>query len=83
MSYIFDSYASFKKIIRYKLKFRFKPWVTPALLKTISVKNKIFKSFIKEKDITQKNVLHNYYKSYKNLISCLIKIITLNTLKAT
>ena len=54
MSYIFDSYASFKKIIRYKLKFRIKPWVTPALLKTISVKNKFFKSFIKEKDNSEK-----------------------------
>ena len=62
-----------KRLPKYKLKFRTKPWITPALQKSISIKNKIFKNYIKKKDITQKNKLHNSYKIYRNLISTLKK----------
>ena len=33
-----DKQASFKRISRYKLKFKTKPWVTAALQKSISIK---------------------------------------------
>ena len=84
-SNILDKHASFKKITKYKRKFRTKPWITPALQKSISIKNKIFRNYIKKnknkifknhikkKDITQKNELHNNYKIYRNLISTLMK----------
>ena len=47
MNNILDKHAPFKKITKYKLKFRTKPWITPALQKFISIKNKIFKNYIK------------------------------------
>ena len=47
--------------------------LSSALQKSISIKNKIFKNYIKKKDITQKNKLHNHYKIYRNLISSLMK----------
>ena len=55
------------------LNINLKPWITPALQKSISTKNEIFKNYIKKKDITQKNDLHNNYKIYRNLISTLMK----------
>ena len=73
MNNILDKHALFKNITKYKLKFRTKPWITPALQKSISIKNKFFKNYIKKKDITQKNELHNNYKIYRNLISTLMK----------
>ena len=54
MNNILDKHAPFKKIAKYKLKFRTKPCITPALQKSISIKNKIFKNYIKKKDTTQK-----------------------------
>ena len=73
MNNILDKHAPFKKITKYELKFRTKPWITPALQKSIFIKNKIFKNYIKKKDITQKNELHNKYKISRNLISTLMK----------
>ena len=57
----------------YKLKFKTKRWIAPALQKSISIKNKIFKNYIKKKYLTQKNELHNNYIIYRNLISALMK----------
>ena len=37
---LLDNFASFEKISKYKLKFKSKPWITPGLQKSISVKNK-------------------------------------------
>ena len=64
-----DKHAPFKKITKYKLKFKTKPWIITALQKSISIKNKSFKNCIKKKNIYQKNELHSNYKIYRNLIS--------------
>ena len=73
MSNILDKYAPFKNISKCKLKFRTKPWITPALQKSIFIRNKIFKNYNRKKDITQKNELHNKYKIYRNLITALMR----------
>ena len=73
MNNILDKKAPFKKFTKYKLKFRTNLCITPALQKSISIKNRIFKTYIKKKDITQKNELHNNYKIYRDFISALIK----------
>ena len=73
MNNIFDKHAPF--ITKNKLKFRTKPWITPALQKSIFFKIRFLKITIQEKDITQKNELHNKYKIYRNLISTLMKIL--------
>ena len=41
MNNIFGKHTQFKKITKYKPKFRTKPSITPALKKFISIKNKI------------------------------------------
>ena len=47
--------------------------MTPALQKSIYIKNKIFKNYIKKQELSQKSELHNNYKIYRNLISALMK----------
>ena len=42
-----------KRISKYKLKFKPKPWSTTALEKSISIKNKILKNHVKKKDTSQ------------------------------
>ena len=42
---LLDIYAPLKKINKYKLKFKSKPWITLVLQKSISVKNKILTNF--------------------------------------
>ena len=70
---LLDNFAPFKKIRKYKLKFKLKPWITPGLQKSISVKNKFLSDFIKKKDPTIKAELHLKYKNHRNLISTLLK----------
>ena len=55
------------------LKFKSKLWITTALQKFISIKNEVFKNFIRKKYINQKNELQNNYEIYQSLISTLMK----------
>ena len=73
MTNILDKHAQFKKITKYKVKFRTRSWITPALQKSISIENKILKVYIKKTEISQKNELDNSYKIYRNLIVTLMK----------
>ena len=68
-----DKHAPFKKISKYKLKFKAKPWITAALQKSISIKNALFKRYIKVKSPVKKNEVHQQYKYYRNLLSTLMK----------
>ena len=65
MSNIIDKHAPLKKLSKYKLKFKTKPWIFTALQKYISIKNKLFRDFIDKKDLTQKTELQIECKSYR------------------
>ena len=55
MSNILDKHATFKKITKYKFKLKIKPWIAIALLKFISIKNKILKKlYEKERHNSEK-----------------------------
>ena len=73
ISELLDNFATFKKINKYTLKFNSKPWITPGLQKSISVKNKFLHDFIKKKDRTIKAEPHLKYKNHRNLIPTLLK----------
>ena len=70
---VLDSNAPFKRVKKYKLRFKTKPWITPALQKSISVKNSLLNKFIKSKDPQTKEHHHVKYKTYRNMLSTLIK----------
>ena len=63
-----------KKLISiYKLRFKNKPWITSGIQKSIYIKNKLLKKFINKKDPQSKAVFHEQYKTYRNLLSTLMK----------
>ena len=85
MNSILDEHAPLKRVNKYKLKFKSKPWITPAIQKSISVTNNLLKRFINSKDPQTKEILHEQYKDYRNMLSTLQKkakqIIIINILK--
>ena len=44
---LLDTYAPLKKICKNKLKCKNKPWITPGLQKSISIKSQFLSKFIK------------------------------------
>ena len=70
---LLDTYAPLKRINKYKLKFKSKPWITLGLQKSISAKNKLLKNFINKKDPVLKEEFHTKYKIYRNLLSTPMK----------
>ena len=70
---ILDKYLPLKKLTKQKLKFKTKPWITPGLQKSISVKNKLLTKFIKLKELTLKNEAHTKRKLYRNVLAMLLK----------
>ena len=71
---LLDTYAPLRRINKYfKLKLKPKSCITLDLQKSISVKNKLLKSFISKKDPILKEGHHTYYKKYINLLFKLMK----------
>ena len=56
---LLDKHAPYKNIKHPKSQFETKPWITPRLAYSIKIKNKLYKSFCKEKDPHKKE---NYEK---------------------
>ena len=73
MDFNLDTHAPLKKVNKYKLKFKTKPRITPALQKSISIKNNLLKKFITAKDTQIKERYHKEYKDYRNLLSTILK----------
>ena len=73
MNSILDSNTPFKRVNKYKLRFKNKPCITLALQKSISVKNSLLNKFIKSKDPQAKEHHHIKYKTYRNMLSTLMK----------
>ena len=76
---ILDVHSPLKKVNKYKLKFKTKPWINPALKKSISVKNNLLKKFITAKDPQVKERCHKEYKDYRNMLSTIFKQTKTNT----
>ena len=70
---LLDTYAPLKKVKKYKLKLKSKPWITLGLQKSISVKNKLLTNFINKKDPILTEKCHTNYKKCRHLLSTLMK----------
>ena len=70
---LLDTYAPLKRINKYKLKFKFKPWITFDLQKLVSVKNKLLVNFINKQVPILKEEFHTNYKKCRNFLSTLMK----------
>ena len=62
---ILDAHAPLKKVNKYKLKFKTKPWITSALQKSIFNKNNLLKKFITAKDPQVKERYNTILKQNK------------------
>ena len=60
-----DKYMPLKKLSQNKKKMMLKPWITPGIRKSISVRDKLRKRSIK----TNSDEIHNLYKFYRNKIT--------------
>ena len=72
MNAILDIHSPYKKVNKNKLRFKIKLWITPALQKSLTVKNHCLKKFINCNSQTKEH-LHTRYKEYRNLLSTLLK----------
>ena len=68
-----SNHAPLRKTRKRELKFQSKAWITSGLQKAIVIKNKLFGKFIKSTNSIIQKKLHNDYKSYRNMISTLLK----------
>ena len=68
MNGLTDKHAPFKKVSKYQLKLKTKPWITAAIHKTILVENSLFKIYIKLKDPVNKTETRDKYKRYRNVL---------------
>ena len=66
-----DLFAPKRNSTRKEKKLKLKPWLTPALLKSIQTKNKMFKRLHKNSDNL---VLTEKYKAYRNALIRLLRM---------
>ena len=66
---LLDIYAPIQKLTKAGSKLKSKPWLTRGIMTSIKKKNIIYKKFIKAENSTEKNILYNEFKCYRNLIT--------------
>ena len=72
-NFVLNKYAPLKRVNKYKLRFKNKPWITSGIQKSIYIKNKLLKKIINKKDPKSKAIFHEQHKTYRNLLSTLMK----------
>ena len=72
-SSLLEKHAPLKQIIKKEIKTKSKPWIKTGILTSIRNKNKIYNKFCKAKDQKQKDLLHQQFKNYRNILSNLTK----------
>ena len=70
---LLDTYAPLKKISKNKFKFKGKPWITPGLQKSLSIKNQFLSKFIKLKDPCKKRSPYKIQAIQKSFINTIKK----------
>lgn len=70
LSEIIDFHIPVRKLSKRKLKIQTKPWITTAIRKSIQVKNKIYKKYLKIKFL----YYHSKFKFYRNKLNHLMRI---------
>ena len=69
-----DRYAPIKKPTKKEEKIKSKPWITKCIQKSISIRDKLYKEMIKEKNVLTKVLKHEFFKKYQNQIINLLRV---------
>ena len=81
-----DRHAPIKNSTRKEEKIKSNPWITKGIKISISIRNKLYKAMVKEKNVLTKVLKYEFLKKYWNQIINLLKVnkhITISTLKKT
>ena len=70
---LLDSHAPLKKLSCSGVKSYLKPRITPGIQKSMKVKDRLHKKFLRAKDPIRKDALHNEVKQYRNYINILTR----------
>ena len=70
---LLDQYAPIQKLSKKDSDLHFKPWLTPGILNSIQIRNKLYKKLIKTKNSILKTTLEASFKNYRNIITTLTK----------
>ena len=69
-----DRHAPIKKSTRKEEKSKSKPWITKGIKKSISIRDKLYKEMIKEKNVLTKVLKHESFEKYQNQIINLLRV---------
>ena len=69
-----DIHAPVKKLSHKEMKSLSKPWLTKGIFQSIKQKNLLYRKFIRSKDLTERELLLQNFKIYKNKIHKLTRI---------
>ena len=69
-----DRHAPIKKSTRKEEKIKSKPWITKGIKTSISIRDKLYKEMIKEKNVLTKVLKHESFKKYWNQIINLLRV---------
>ena len=67
---IIDEHAPLRKLSKRELKLKRKPWITNAIRKSIQIKDKLLKTYLK----TKSQEIYTKYKKYRNKLKHLVNI---------
>ena len=63
-----DRHAPIKKSTRKEKKIKSKPWITKGIKTSISIRDKLYKKMIKDKNVLTKVLKHESFQKYRNQI---------------
>lgn len=70
---LLDKHAPFVKLTKKQTVNRSKPWLNADIIKTIQLRDKLFKLFLKTRDPVLKSLVRNHYKITRNRVVNLIR----------
>ena len=70
LSSVIDVHIPLKRLSRKEIRLKSKPWISKGLNKSIQIKNKLYKKYIKSKS----SFYHAKFKLYRNKLNHLLKI---------
>lgn len=70
---LLDEMAPYKKLTKKELSLKQKPWISPGILKSMTVRDKLYMDFTIQSDQDRKEAIFKRYKKYRNMIISLIR----------
>ena len=66
-------HAGLKNLAIQEKKLSLKPWITTSILTSIKTKNRVYRKFLRTKNATTKQQLHDHFKYYRNNVTKITK----------